>query len=1021
MVILTYLLLNERRKLTLSVCLGIVVFAVRFAAAESTATTPAPPEDAAQSLETLPGFHAELVAAEPLVMDPVAGAFDENGNLYVCELVDYPYRPKDGAKAMGRIRLLRDLDGDGRFDESHIFAENMLWSAGIVCWKGGVFVTAPPDILYCKDTDGDFKADQVDRLFTGFGMSNQQGMHNNLQFGLDHKIYGSTSVNGGTIRSYVHADEASVEATGQDFRFDPETLRFELVSGTAQFGNAFDDWGNRFLCDQATAGFHEVLAREYIAANPKLAISRCLQDIAPPPSPVFRTSPIEDWRRVRTERRIANSKSAKSAGVSHHVLDGACGVTIYRGDVYPEAFRGNLFVCDAQNNLIHRRTLDRSGATFKSTRADAKTEFVRSKKGWFRPVNLLNAPDGTLYVLDMSRETIESIHIPLDVIKNLDLTRGRDRGRIFRIAPDGFQTPKPPRWKDASGSELVPALESPQGWVRDTAHRLIFERQDKSLAAPLRNLLFHSKLAQSRLHALWSLDGLKSLSEDDLIAALGDQHYEVRRNAIKLSESQLDTSPTIVEHVLSIANDREPSVRFQLSLTLGRTSDSRRLPVLAKLAAKHIGDAWFESAILMAVHADGPEFLALYWSNETSRKLNADLRFLESLAKMIAGGGEKPVRRTLEVLAANSNETDSQQIESRMIVALGKGLLRAGEPLWSEPALPLSVSNLLNRHVVAAMQTAQNKDSAVSNRVQAIELLGLNPSGSVHDVLVELIAPSQPPAIQIAAIAALTKQYDATIVDSLIARWMTFIPEVRTEIVRVLLSKPESIRRYLKAAEQKQISTNDLDDARRQMLLDHADETIRAQAALVFAQAGSESKQEVIARYQSALQNGNAAQGRALFERECSACHRIGSVGTEVGPNLLSSASQEPGALLANILDPNKYVLPNYEQYLVVDQQSRVLTGMMIAQTATSITLTSGKGQQEVVLRNEIATIKGTGKSLMPDGFENKLSVGEMSDLLTFLADARNEYQQETKIQTEKQQNDIGSLSGLSEPAESKK
>ena len=217
-----------------------------------------------------------------------------------------------------------------------------------------------------------------------------------------------------------------------------------------------------------------------------------VQDIAGGSVPIFRISPIERWRQIRSSRRIAHgTRSAESAGASHHVVDAGAGVTIYRGSAYPAEFYGNAFVGDAQNNLVHRRILVPDGPTFKAIRGprETATEFVRSSDNWFRPVNFVNAPDGTLYVLDMSREVIEAIHIPLDVVKHLNLKRGRDQGRIYRIAPPGFRFTPPPRLSQATTAELVAALGRKDGWYRDTAHRLIYERQDPAAIEPLRAML----------------------------------------------------------------------------------------------------------------------------------------------------------------------------------------------------------------------------------------------------------------------------------------------------------------------------------------------------------------------------------------------------------------------------------------------------------------------------------------------------------------------------------------------------
>src|SRR4051794_25574947 len=560
------------------------------------------PDEALKAFEIVDGFRMELVAHEPLVASPIAAEFDENGQLYVCEMRDYPYKPKPGKKPLGTIRLLRDTDGDGVFDESHVFADGMLWAGGVVPWKGGVFVAAPPDIWYLKDTDGDFKADVKIKVFTGFGLRNQQSIMNNLRFGLDHKIYGSTSYNGGTIRRGDGDKSLGVTVTGHDFRFDPETHDFETISGTIQFGNSFDDWGNRFTCSQAQPLLHVVLPQQYLARNPYLAVPTAINDIARASVPVYRTSPIEHWRQIRSDRLAAlTHRDPKKFGVSQHVIDAAAGVTVYRGSAYPKEFYGNVFVGEAQHNLVHRRTLVADGVTFKSQRADENTEFVRSSDNWFRPVNFINAPDGTLYVLDMSREIIESNNIPLDVAKYLDLKNGRNQGRVYRLAPAGFRTPKPPRLGDATTAELVAELENPNGWWRDTAHRLIHERQDKSCVPALRALLAKSADPRARMLALWSLQGLPELSDTDLGLALSDQSPEVREHAIRLAEPRLDASPKLLERVLSLGNDPNARISFQLAFTLGATKDRRAISVLADIAKLQASDKWIRTAILSSV------------------------------------------------------------------------------------------------------------------------------------------------------------------------------------------------------------------------------------------------------------------------------------------------------------------------------------------------------------------------------------------------------------------------------------
>ncbi len=289
------------------------------------------------------------------------------------------------------MRLLRDTDGDGRFDQSTVFADGLLWAAGIAPWKGGVFVTAPPDIWYLKDTDGDGRADVRRKVFTGFGTQNQQAMVNNLAWGLDHRIYGAASGNGGTIRPGDDPRAPGVSVEHSDFRFDPETGAFELVSGNDQFGNTFDDWGNRFICDESHPISQPVLPRRELARNPYLAVPTAVHDIAGGSVPIFRISPVEAWRQIRSSRRVAHSvRTPGSAGVSHHVVDAGAGVTVYRGGAYPAEFYGNVFVGDAQNNLIHRRILVPDGPTFTAVPRPARAgDGVRPLVGQLVPAREL--------------------------------------------------------------------------------------------------------------------------------------------------------------------------------------------------------------------------------------------------------------------------------------------------------------------------------------------------------------------------------------------------------------------------------------------------------------------------------------------------------------------------------------------------------------------------------------------------------------------------------------------------------
>ena len=409
---------------------------------------PAIPADQAGKTFTLQhGFRLELFAAEPQVASPVDACFDENGRMYVAEMRDYPFsweptklNPAGGGKKdAGVVRLLEDTDGDGKADRSVIFADKLTWPVSVCCYRGGVFVLAPPDLHYFKDTDGDGRADVHQIVLSGFGRDNVQAIANSLKWSLDNRIVFAAGRNGGAL---TRDGQKILGLHGQDLALDPATLAIASITGGEQFGLSFDDWGNRFVCNNSNHIEQVVLEERYVRRNPYFAASNAIRTIAKegPAAPVFRKSPPEPWRIVRTRRRVSDPAMLRTLPFTEQFAVGyftsAAGVTIYRGSAYPAEFRGNAFIGDVGGNLVHRKTVHRDGPLMIAQRADEDTEFLTSTDNWFRPLNFVNAPDGTLFVLDMYRETIEHPYsIPDDIKAHLDLQSGDDRGRIYRLLP----------------------------------------------------------------------------------------------------------------------------------------------------------------------------------------------------------------------------------------------------------------------------------------------------------------------------------------------------------------------------------------------------------------------------------------------------------------------------------------------------------------------------------------------------------------------------------------------------------
>jgi putative membrane-bound dehydrogenase-like protein len=979
-----------------------LIVLLSFARAATAADPPLPraaplaPAGALRSFQVQQGFRLDLIAAEPLVMDPVAAAYDEDGRLYVVEMSDYPhvdpandkpYAENTGDPPIGRVRMLIDVDGDGTFDASHLFAERLSWPTGIAVWKGGVYVAATPDIWYFKDTDGDHRADVKRRVFTGFRKYNVQAVINNLQWGLDHKIYGAGSSNGGKIRRADREGDPGVDILRRDFRFDPRTEVLEAISGGARFGNTFDDFGNRFLCDIRNPAQHVVLPARYLARNAYLPVPRALHDAAEAGDAItlFRISPPEPWRDLRARRWAAVGKAVpRSELVGGGYLTSSSGLTFYRGDAYPASYRGQLFLGEVANNLVHRMTVAPDGVTFRATRADAGAEFAASTDTWFRPVNFVNAPDGTLHVLDMYRETIEHPwSIPDDIRALLDLRSGEDKGRIYRLTPPGFQFRPTPRLSQASTARLVALLEHPNGWHRDTAHRLLFERQDPAAIAAVRQLLRAGNDERGRLHALYTLDGLSALEDDDLRVALADSSPHIREHVVLLAEPRLSGAPDLRAGVLGLAGDPAVRVRFQVALTLGSIASPEATSALAAIARRDARDPWMRTAVLSSATMD-PAGLFEQLATEPAADAAPVLR---ALAQVIGARGRAPEIQHMVAALAAGLERGNEDLAIDVTTSLGDGLARSGRRLSDLDTENLTerARDLLIRLSARATFLAKSDTAPAEPRARAVLWLGQGRFEMSEEWLRPLLDPHQPPEVQTAAVRALSGYDNPEVAAILIRSWGGYTPPLRTEVVSHLLGRRAWLAPLLDAIAAGTVPSGQIPPARRVLLLKDRDPAIRARAQATLGDAPG-PRSEAIARYKPFVeQAGNPDRGRSIFERECLACHTLGVQGHAVGPNLAGVRRRTAEEILVNILDPNREASPEFHEYTVALDDGRIVTGLVAAETPTSVTLRGRDAVEQTILRRNVAEIASTGKSLMPEGLEKTIAPEEMKDLITFL------------------------------------
>lgn len=949
------------------------------------------PAEAQRAIVVRPGFHVELVAAEPLLRSPVAIDFDEDGRAYIAEFPEYnqhdPLAKKDPrlAHERGCIRMLEDVDGDGIYEKSTLFAPDVPMATSVACWDGGVYAGSPPDLLYLKDTDGDGKADVRRVVYTGFGLDPAgEGMLNSFRWGMDNRFHLSTGLDGGSVRRADRNGAKTVSVRGYGFLLDPRGDTFELTGGGGQHGMTLDDWGRTYVCGNSDP-FHLVMYdSRYIARNPYLRAPAAAVNVAPAGkfTRLFRLSPVEPWRALRTRLRTQGLfAGSDEGGKPSGFFTGATGVTIYRGDAYPPEFLGNLFVGEVSNNLIHRAIPEPRGLLVTARDAEPGREFLASRDCFFRPAQLANAPDGCLWVLDMCRELIETtISLPPEITRHMDVSSGVDRGRIWRIAPDGYKSRTPPKLSRVTTAELVALLEHPNGWHRDTASRLLYQRQDRSAVPALRRLAAGSERPVARACALSALSGLGALESADVLAALGDRDPHVRADALQLAEPFAGTDARIAGRISEMAGDADPMVRYQLAFSLGALPGDRPAAALASLALRDGSDPWMRLAILSSVsHCTGEVFTRLA-ADRGFRSSSPGRAMLTALVDQ-TGAAERP-----RDLAAVLGTLDGPMAgETGLVRSIALALLNEDSPAARARLTGGRIRAILDGVLADARTTAADETQPTASRIAAIRAMRFAGLSEVEGPLADLLAPRQPLAVQSEAVATLARFDDTRVPAILLGAWKAMSPRLRATTAEVLSSRPSWLNAFLDAVEKGTIVRGELDPSRIALFQSYPDAAVKARAGRLFS-APQARRQDVIAAYQKALQmKGDPARGKEVFRANCSTCHRLEGVGQQVGADISAIRDRGLETVLLNILDPNREVMPQFLSYVLVTTSGRVLTGIITAETANSLTIRQPDGRDETVLRIHIDELRSTGLSYMPEGLEKQIDVPAMADLLAYL------------------------------------
>ncbi len=962
-------------------------------------------EQAISSFELQPGFKIELVAAEPLITDPVDMEIDENGKMYVVEMKGVP----DDKRGTGSVKILTDTNGDGLLDKSTVFADSLIMPSSVMRWKKGLLVTDPPNVYYFEDTNGDNVADIKKVILTGFDSNDLESNVNNPVFGLDNWIY---LANGGTQNRDIYfpgkanSPRLPDNARQHMVRFRPETNELEMLASRTQYGHSFDAFGNHFLVSNANHIFQEVIAAQYLNRNPGLLIADATQSISDHGS-AAEVYPI-----------TKNPENQLLTDVG--VFTSACSITNYLGGAFPDEFNNNIsFVAEPAQNLVHVDHLIQKGATFSASRVIKDKEFLASTDPYFRPVNMYIGPDGALYVVDFYRQFIEGPEfMDQDVVKKANLFNGTDKGRIYRISATHAA---PASWMKnmdlgkATNEQLVEKLADPNSWWRQNAQRLLLDRNAKDALPALIRMSENSSSTLGRLHALWTLEGLKEINTSLILNALADKEPGIRENAIRIAELHLRTSTELAPALLKLQDDPDPKVRYQLLCTLGFINTPEANKVRQHLLFKDINDEWVQVAALSAPPSQNAGLLVAVLARFQS-SIPAYGSLVQRLSAMTASSQQPEMIHDL-LLKATMGVSDSaivwqaallkgiaQGLKSRKAIppALGKDQDLLVQSFFSHPSLSaregvlqiLQILGLKNGSNIKALMLkargiAENITVPADLRAQAINFLALQNPQPYSSFLQQLITPSQPVPVQLAALHMLSAIPDQTVSLYVLKQWPSLTPELRDAALNTFLLMPfnlDRVRLLLDAIAQGEIQQSSIGWERSVVLMRDIPDSMKERSRALLTKT-DEKRKDVIQRYQAALQlKGNEKQGKEVFSKNCVLCHqRNGTDGNAFGPDLSTVKHWPLEKLMANILDPGMTITSGYNLWNIELKNGEVKQGIIASETATAVTLKSPGGTQTLIAREDIQSIKSLNMSAMPVGLEHQVSQQEMMDLLSFL------------------------------------
>ena len=957
------------------------------------------PGESMASMELHPDYVMELVAAEPLVQDPVAFDWGEDGALWVVEMRDYPSGLDGNGQAGGVIKRLVDLDGDGHFDTASIYLDGLNFPSGIKVWKKGAWISAAPDILWTEDTDGDGRADVIEKWATGFGEGNQQHRVNGFEWGLDGWLYIANGDSGGLITGRHQTDPIRLQ--GRDLRMHPITGELVAVQGQTQFGRRRDDWGNWFGNNNPNWLWHYIMPSENASMNPHVSFRSRVHMLAGG-SEMAMAYPVS----IQPQR-------FNVVGAPGHVTS-ANSPTPYRDDWFGPSMRNAIFISEPAQSLIRRFHLNQDGISFTASKVSEENqrEFLAARDPWFRPTQLKIGPDGALYIADMYRLHIEHPqYIPDDVDNWTNFREGESLGRIYRIIPansDHSGRPIVDR-SQYNLSDWLDALKSPNGWVRDHAQaRLIHTPEpDQELKSEAAAMYQSGIDARTRLHLMWVMLDWGMLDDAWIGKFLSDADPRVRSQAWSILSAWMSKSPDSkvdTEKCLSWVDADDALTLFAAVLALSGLDDDRfssspeavwRVLMLTLLsrndwileesllsAAAHPRWRWLmEAVVAEARHTNQPD-ITIRWRDwigtgafETSISSNDFSHVVMNLPGLADGSqseaslsGMKILQEVLSVLAKLDDNHPKRRalVESSQFIDQVQKSLEVTLEQSSDVSLPTS-----------------QRSTAVGIFRLAHSIFNTAPEADELTQLADLIDPGQPAGVQSAVMELLLDQPGENGMAFIARHWTNMVPELKRRLLDAALESAPRAGDFLSQLKSGTIPPNQLSFFDRQAFLQSAWPDISERAQKIWSDTSVDSGNSSAAQWLEG--SGDAGRGRQLFVQQCALCHQLRNEGASVGPNLDSFGTRPWSHFLEAVVRPGAAIDPAYQHVVVESVDGQVRSGVLKEISADRMTLISAGGQTFEIRDSDIDEMEFLPNSFMPEGLAEALGEQGLRDLWNYI------------------------------------